>query len=49
MCQCSEYVAVLNIAGVWICQDTEYASGSEYVRVLDIPGLHSVLNMPEYA
>ena len=33
-----EYSSALNIPGLWICQGSEYASGSEYVRVLDIPG-----------
>ena len=32
-----EYSSALNIPGLWICQGSEYASGSEYVRVLDIP------------
>ena len=48
-----EYASALNIPGLWICQGSEYASDSEYVRVLDtvlnMPGLHGVLNMPEYA
>ena len=37
MCQRSGYTGVLNIPGLLICWDPEYASGSEYVRVLDIP------------
>ena len=32
-----EYPSALNIAGLWISQGSEYASGSEYVKVLDIP------------
>ena len=27
---------------------TEYATGTEYVRVLNIPGLHRILNMSQY-
>ena len=48
-------MGVLNKPGLWICQGSEYASGSEYVKgsgyttVLNMPGLHRVLNMPEYA
>ena len=33
----SEYTGIVNIAGLQICQGFEYAFGSEYVRVLDIP------------
>ena len=32
-----EYAITLNIRGLRICQGSEYASGSEYVGVLDIP------------
>ena len=32
-----EYPSALNIAGLSICQGSEYASGSDYVRILDIP------------
>ena len=28
---------------------SEYASGSQYPRVLNMPGLHKVMNSPEYA
>ena len=44
MLQGSEYARVLNISGSWIClwfwifQGPEYASGSEYFRVLNKPG-----------
>ena len=30
-------------------QNSEYASGSEYTKVLNMPELHRVLSMPEYA
>ena len=33
----SEYTGVLSIPGLLICQGSEYAFGSKYVRVLDIP------------
>ena len=33
----SEYTRVLNISGFWIYQGHEYASGSEYSRVLNKP------------
>ena len=32
-----EYPSALNIPGLWICEGSEYAWGSEYVRVLDMP------------
>ena len=32
-----EYATVLKIAGLWICRGSKYGSGSEYVRVLDLP------------
>ena len=35
--------------GFWIYQGSEYVFGSENAKVLNRPGLHSVLNMPEYA
>ena len=35
--QRSEYTGVLNIPGLRIYQGSEYAPGSEYVRVLDKP------------
>ena len=50
----SEQTRVLNKPGFWIYQGSENASGSEYAsdsefpRILNMPGLHSVLNMPEY-
>ena len=34
--QCSEYIGVLNRPGLLISQGSEYASGFEYVMVLDI-------------
>ena len=34
--QRSEHTGVLDIAGLWVCQDSEYVSGFEYVRVLDV-------------
>ena len=37
MCQSFEYTRVLNIPGFWIHQGSEYASGSEYSRVLNMP------------
>ena len=42
---------VLNISEFYICQGSEYIrvvihKGSEYARVLNIPGLKRVLNMP---
>ena len=55
-----KYVRVLNICKFsWIWQGSEYSSGCDYGRALDIPGfeyarflrmqaLHKVLNMPEY-
>ena len=30
------YPSALNIPGLWMCQGSEYACGSEYVRVLDL-------------
>ena len=47
--QGSEQTSVLNKRGFWIYQGSEYASGSEFARVLNMSGLHRVLNMPEYA
>ena len=55
ICQPFEYTGVLNTPGLWICQSSEYASGSEYVRVqgsgytkvLNMPGIHRVLNIPK--
>ena len=35
-------------AYVRVTQGSEYASGSEYARVLNFPGLHRVLDIPEY-
>ena len=38
---------VLNIPGLWICQCSEYASGSEYGRILDIQkvlNIHKTIN-----
>ena len=49
-----EYTRVLNISRLWICQGSEYATGSKYARLLNIlglknmPGLRRVLNVPEY-
>ena len=42
--------SVLNISGFWIGQDSEYVSGSECARVLDIPEfwMPLVLNMPGF-
>ena len=46
---------VLNTPGFWIYHSSEYASDFEYARVLNMPGLHRVLNaneslnMPDYA
>ena len=38
---------VLNVPEFWIYQRSEYASGFEYARILNMPGLHKVQNMPE--
>ena len=49
ICQCSEYVRVLNMPSFWIYQGSEYVSvlnipgfwicqGSEYAKVLNMPG-----------
>ena len=42
---------VLNIQGIWIAQDSEYISGSQFCRVLDIPGILSfwIYQSSEYA
>ena len=37
ICQRSESTGVLNIPGLWICHGSEYASGSGYVRILEMP------------
>ena len=53
--QGSEWARVLNIPRFWIrfwfwiCQGSEYASGSEFAGVLNMSRLHRVLNMPKYA
>ena len=58
--QGSEYTKVLNTRLVlnlpvfwirvwfWIYQSSEYTSGSEFARVLNMSGLHRVLNMSDY-
>ena len=43
ICQNSKYLRLLNIPG------SEYASGCGYTRVLNLPWLHRVLNMSEFA
>ena len=35
--------------GIWIYQDLEYASGTDFARVLNMSWLHRALNMLEYA
>ena len=35
--------------GFWIDQGSQYASGSKFARVMNMLGLHWVLNMAEYA
>ena len=47
--QVSECTSALNTPGFWIYHDSEYASGFKYAKVLNMPGLHRALNMPEYA
>ena len=47
ICQGFEQARVLNKPGFWIYQVSEYASGSEFASVLNMSGLHRVLNMPE--
>ena len=44
--QGSEYARVLIISEFWIYHDSEYASGTEYTKALNIPGLQRVLNIP---
>ena len=47
---------VLNIQRLWIAQECEYVSGSEYARVLNIPGFWvclwfwkvRIVNIPEF-
>ena len=47
-CQNSEYARVLYVLGFWICQSSEYTSGSQYVRVLNMPDFAWVcMNMPK--
>ena len=33
--------------GLWICHGSEFASGSGYSTVLNMPRLHTALNKPE--
>ena len=47
--QGSECTKVLNMRGFWIYHGSEYASGFEYDRSLNIPRLRRGLNMPECA
>ena len=56
ICRSSEYIRVLNISGfikktlnqIDLWQDSKYSSGSEHVTVLNMPGLHKVLNNTLY-
>ena len=43
-----EDARVLNIPRFWICLWFWICQGSEYTRVLNMSGLHSVLNIPDY-
>ena len=38
-----------NMPGLWIYQHSEDVSGPKYTMVLNMPGSHRALNMPEYA
>ena len=49
ICQGFEQTKVLNKPVFWIYQGSEYASSSQFARVLNMSVLHRVLNMPEYA
>ena len=48
ICQDSEQTRVLNKPGLWIYQGSEYASGSEFARVLNMPK-YAWLCLTEYA
>ena len=44
--QGSKYASVLIISGFWMYHDSEYTSGTEYTKDLNIPRLQRVLNVP---
>ena len=48
LCQSSDHARVVSILRFWIYQGSQYDSGSEYSRVLNISVLLRVLKMPEY-
>ena len=44
----SETLHFRYLSGFWICLSFWICQSSEYTKVVNMPGLHSVLNMPEY-
>ena len=44
-----EYLRFLNTPGFWIYHGSEYVSGYEYARPLNMTELYRVLNVPAYA
>ena len=47
-CQRSEFTKVMNITRFWICFWLWTCQSSGYTTALNMPGLHRVLNIPEY-